>query len=71
MDDIANVSDTYLRKEGPAGIIDDRAAEEAGISVEELVRIMDIWQKQAFLVSKERSKRNKVRLANIKRTVVE
>jgi hypothetical protein len=71
MQELESLSDEELNRPGPAGIVDERAAEEAGISVDELVRILDIWQKHAGAVARESSKRWKAKVASANRTVVE
>jgi len=71
MRDISELSDEELNRPGPGSSSDERAAEELGISMDELVRIMDVWMKHAGENAYERQRRRKRRLANPKRTVVE
>jgi len=71
MEDIKRVSDEDLNRPGPGSSTDERAAEELGMTVDELVRIMDTWMKHAGENARERVRRRKERLANAQRTVVE
>ena len=71
MQNIESLSDEELSRPGPGGIVDERAAEEAGISLEEMVRIQDIWMRHAAEVARERAKRGREKLASPNRVVLQ
>lgn len=71
MEDIRRVSDEDLNRPGPGSSTDERAAEEIGIPMEQLIEMMDIWMKHAGENARERMRRRKERLANQSRTVVD
>jgi plasmid maintenance system antidote protein VapI len=70
MEDIREVSDEDLKRPGPCGIVDERAAEELGMTVDELAHILRIWEKRAAEVARERVRRGRQRLATERRTVL-
>lgn len=69
MKDIREVSDEELRRPGPGSLVDERAAEELGITIDEMVQINDVWSKYAAEVAREGIRRRN-ELASAKRTVV-
>lgn len=70
MKDIREASDEELNRPGPMSLADERAAEEIGIPMEQLVEMMDIWMKHSGEIARERMRRRQERLANQKRTVL-
>lgn len=71
MEDLVNVSDEELREPGPNSLADKRAAEELGLTVDELVHIMDTWSKHAGDVAREGARRWRQKVANAQRTMIE